>query len=173
MLRLPRTNLAPEAITQIEAFIDADLRPIAEANPVLVSHRPLGSELQECLQITLRTGCITQGLETITKVLDDEKKGLVEVQKRTEQVPGQRMSRFLFISNDGSERFYRQVAALLKAHGDRVGCVRLDASSSELGTLLGARGNPAKAALIHDKKALGLFFTELARVLVMSSSVPL
>jgi hypothetical protein len=164
MIKPPRTELPTQALAALEAFFDADLRPICEGVPVRVSYLHLDERLQDCLRGAVRTGCLTQGLESIAKLLDDEKKWLVEVQKRTGQPPAQRMSRLLFLSNDGSERFYRQAASLLGAHGNRLACARLDAPSETLGSLLaGARGNPAKAVLINDKRALGAFLAAVAR----------
>jgi len=165
MLKLPRTALPPAELERVEAYFQADVRPVCEASATLVSYQPFDAAIQESLKITARTGCFTQGLEAIERLLDAEKKGLTEVQKRTGQAPAQRMSRLLFISNDGSERFYRQVGALMVAHGNRIWACRLDGSSEDLGGLLAMRKSPAKALLINDKKALALFLTSLSRLL--------
>lgn len=157
MLKFPKSPLTPEDEAKIAALFQADVRPLFEGSSTLVSYFTFNAATQEGLRITARTGCLSQGLESIARILDDEKKGLVEVQKRTGQSSGQRMSRLLFLSNDGSERFYRQAASVLTNHGNRVWCLRLDASSEDLGNLVASRKNPAKAIMINDKKALGLF----------------
>lgn len=161
MLKLPRTSLSPEEITAVEAFFAADLRPVFEGSSAVISYLPFDMTTRKSFQAVMRTGCFSQGLESIAKVLDDEKKGLTEVQKKTGQPPANRMSRLLFISNDGSERFYKQVSSLLTSHGNRVWCCRVEANAEELGSLLTVAS--AKAIMINDKKALALYLTTLAR----------
>ncbi len=160
MLKLPKSEMSAEQTAAVEAYLQRDVRPIWEAGGA-VSFVAFDPVLQEALKSTLRTGCLSQGLESIAKLLDDEKKGLVAVQSRTGQVPPERMSRLLLVTNDGSERFYRQVASLLSAHVGRLWSLRVETTSESLGILL-ARG-PAKAILINDKKALAGFLTALAR----------
>jgi hypothetical protein len=160
VLKLPKSEMTPEQVGAVEAYLGRDLRPVWDQG-ALVSFVALDGVLQEALKTTLRTGCLSQGLEAIAKVLDDEKKGLSAVQARTGQKPSERMSRLLLISNDGAERFYRQVASLLVAHGNRLWVVRVDVDSELLGQQF-ARG-PAKAFLINDKKALAGFLLALTR----------
>ncbi len=161
MLRLPKSDLSPEQLSAVEAYFQRDLRSVWENSTARISYVAFDLGLQEGLKSTLRTGCLSQGLEPIAKLLNDEKKGLVAVQSRTGQVPVDRMSRLLFITNDGSERFYRQISSLISAHGNRVWAARVDTTSEAMGALL-ARG-PAKAILINDKKALAGFLAALAR----------
>lgn len=163
MLKLPRTSLEPDQIAAIEAFFTREVRPVWEGSERLVSHVTGEPALLDSMRVVSRTGCTTRGLETIAKFLDDEKNGLLKVQAKTGQPEAQRMSRLLFLSKDGSERFYRQVASLLNAHGNRVWACHVDATDAELGSWILAPGNAAKAVLINDKKALASFLTELAR----------
>lgn len=166
MLKLPRTELKPEEVAAVESFFAKDVRPVWENSDALVSYLPVEAPLRESLPVVARTGCLTRGLETIAKLLDDEKKGLDLVQQKTGQPAAQRMSRLLLLSNDGSERFYRQVASLLKDHGNRVWTCRLDVSEGEFGRLFLGAETAVKAMLINDKKALASFLGELARRLV-------
>lgn len=161
MLKLPRTELKPEEISKVETYFQSETHKVWEGSSHLVSYFELSPAIKEGFQAIIRTGCFSQGLESIAKLLEDEKKGLDEVQRKTNQPATQRMSRLLFISNDGSERFYRQVASLLTAHGNRLWCCRLNAPSEDLGPLVNTVS--AKALMITDKKALALFLTTLAR----------
>ncbi len=165
MLKLPRTELAPAQIAAVENYFTKDLRLVCEGSETLVSHLLLDQNLRNCLHSSARRGCVTRGLETVTRQLDDEKKGLVHVQEKTGQPDARRMSRLLFFSNDGSERFYRQVSSLLKSHNNRVWACRLDVTDVVLGELVIGAGNPTKALLINDKKALAAFLSDLARTL--------
>lgn len=165
MLKFPKTTLPPADQKLVEDLFFSSPVPILEGSEILISHWPFDSVVGESLRLTARTGRIAQGLESIAKLLDDEKKGLLHVQTKTAQAPANRMSRLLLISNDGSERFYRQTENLLKKHGERLWCCRLNASSEELGAIATMGGNPAKAVLIDDKKVLVGFIGNLARAL--------
>ncbi len=159
MLKLPRTSLEPHDIAAVESLFQADLRPVFDGSNSLISWLALDERIRNSFNAVARTGCFSRGLELIAKLLDDEKKGLVAVEERVQQPPTQRMSRLLFISNDGSERFYRQVASLLTQHGNRVWACHLDADAEALGRLIGVTSS--KALMINDKKALALFLTGL------------
>ena len=75
----------------------------------------------------------------------------------------QRLSRLVLLANDGAERFYHDAASLLARNADRTwGCL-IDATATELGRSFTAKGGPAKALMINDKTALGLFLTTLAQ----------
>lgn len=163
MLKFPRTELASEELAKLEAYFTADLRPLYPDLDCEVSFLAFTNALQEALKTTARTGHLHQGLESIAKQLETEKIGLDAVAERTAAPVGQRMSRLLLISNDGSERFHHQVAALVVTHGHRLWVAKLEASSEELGALISSRGNPAKAVMIGDKKALALFLMEICR----------
>lgn len=166
MLKFPRTELTAPELAAVEAYLAADVRPLFEGSTALVSHLRFDSIVMESLRVTARSGRLSQGLEAIEDILAAEKKGLAEVQARLAQPAGQRMSRLLLLSNDGSARFYRQVSNLLSQHSDRLWACRLEATAAELGALITVRGNPAKAVLIEDKKVVALFLTELSRRVV-------
>lgn len=159
MLKLPRTSLEPRDIAAIEALFQADLRPVCEQSNLLISWLPFDERICSAIKVVRRTGCLSRGLELISKELEDEKKGLTAVEERVNQPPAQRMNRLLFVSSDGSERFYRQVSTVLTQHGNRVWCCRLEATAEDLGSLLGVTS--VKALMINDKKALALFLTSL------------
>ena len=63
----------------------------------------------------------------------------------------------LVVSNDGAERFYRQVERLASTHAPRVLVCVLDATSSDLGALLYGPDAVVKLVLTaHKTAATGL-----------------
>jgi hypothetical protein len=86
---------------------------------------------------------------------------LEAVRLKTGQPPVQRLSRLIILANDGSERFYHDAESLLQRHRDRAwGCV-VAARAEELGQAFAAKGQPARAFMIDDRKALSFFLTTL------------
>jgi hypothetical protein len=87
------------------------------------------------------------------------------VQEKTGQPPANRASRLLILANDGAERFYRDADKLVAAHADRLLAFLIDADAPTLGAAATAKGNAAKALMIDDKIALGLFLSAYADAL--------
>lgn len=89
-------------------------------------------------------GRIVFGLERIGEYLSREEKGL---KKR-----GERVSRLVITSRDGSPRFFRNVVRLMEAHAPRVMGLVLEVDSLTLGAICGRKeGRPVKAAMINHK----------------------
>lgn len=165
MLKLPKDVAKHPKLPAIEAFFASREQPLREASKVMVTHLTYDDTFRKALREAVRTGHLMQGLEQMTKQLDKEKKGLVTMQTKAGQAPAHRLSRLLILASDGSERFYHDAESLLLRHEDRMwGCL-VDATSEELGQAFAAKGQPAKAFLIADRKALGMFLVALAEAL--------
>src|SRR5262245_15672681 len=110
--RLPRAvELDPRAgaVQAALRVAAAPLWPGAQEEVPVVAASPA---LRAALQAARVAGQLERGLESITASLDAEARGLRAA--GMDQVA--RISRLVLVSDDGSERFYRQVAALLRAH---------------------------------------------------------
>lgn len=96
----------------------------------------LTPELAKALHSTGRAGRLVRGLESASQTLAAEQKGLRIADERITAAGGdsrgRRVSRLLMLSDDGAERFYRQVESLLRLHSPRVLAVRLEASATQL-----------------------------------------
>src|SRR5690606_14229424 len=68
-----------------------------------------------------------------------------------------RISRLLLFTNDGSERFYRNVEGLLRRHGPRLYAIRLEIDEHELGELLYGPERVTRLVLREHKNAVGAF----------------
>ena len=73
-----------------------------------------------------------------------------------------RISRLLVLADDGAERFYRRVEALLRRHGPRLMAVRLGIDAEGLGEMLFGPGRAARLLLIEHKTAVGAILLALA-----------
>ena len=75
---------------------------------------------------------------------------------------GVRVSRLLLVTNDGADRFYRGVEALLRKHGARVLALRLELSAEALGALVLGPGERARLLLLEHKDAVTAALLALA-----------
>lgn len=162
MLKLPKSLQAHPHLQALETHLSQNLVALREGGPPLTAQLTFDDNFRKALHIAHGTGHVAQGLEFLAQTLDKEQKGLRLVQERTGQPPAHRASRLLIITNDGSERFYRDAERLLILHSDRVLGVRLDASGEELGAAFSSKGKAVKALMIDDRVALGLFLSAYA-----------
>ena len=163
MLKLPKNIMDHPRRPELEAYFAEREQNLREGSTIRVSRLEKAANLQDALTAAYGIGHLIQGLELIAEKLDREQKGLKIAQERAGQPPPQRLSRLLILANDGSERFYRDAEAILKRHGDRLWCCVIEATAVELGRAFTPKGNPAKALLIDDRNALGLFLSTLAK----------
>ena len=75
---------------------------------------------------------------------------------------GVRISRVLFVANDGSAGFYRQVDNLVARHAGRLLAIRLELDAAGLGQVLYGPGRKAKAILVTHKDAVTATLLALA-----------
>jgi len=119
------------------------------AAPVL-----LGASVKQALAAASSAGRVTRGFEGAKRALAGEAKGLRKVDQRTGVVRGARVSRLLVITNDGAERFYRNVESLLRNHSPRVFAIKLNVDEAALGTLLFGDDDVARLVLLEHKEAV-------------------
>lgn len=113
----------------------------------------LTDPLLAALRSALARGQLQRGLETTVAALDAERKGLL--------APGERVSRLCLFTNDGAERFYRQVARCLTANAPRVLGAFVDADAATLGRLLYGRDTGVKLVLADHKDAVSAILRAL------------
>ncbi|MBA4423866.1 MAG: hypothetical protein C0390_12345, partial [Syntrophus sp. (in: bacteria)] len=101
-------------------------------------------ELAEALRSAYSAGQVVRSLEKAERKLAAEERGLQMADRQIGVPRGVRVSRLLLLANEGSERFYRQIEALLRRHGPRVLAVRLEIDEHGLGELLFGPGRVAR-----------------------------
>jgi hypothetical protein len=112
-------------------------------------------ELSEGLKMALKKARLQRriryGFEPIFEKLISEKRGIANVRRQTDAPYGDRISRLLLFSNDGAERFYRQIEQALEAHAPRLlGCM-LDIDGEALGHLVTGKEGIIKIVMAEHK----------------------
>lgn len=153
-MRLPREVEADVRAPGLLRGLAASARPLWAGGSVGVPEARLTVELAEALRSAHTAGRVVRGLEGAQRALEAQARGLREADLKTGQVRGERISRLLVLSDDGAERFYRQVESLLRRHGGRVMAVRLDADAARLGGLLFGAGRIARVLMVEHKAAV-------------------
>jgi hypothetical protein len=156
-----RVEAEPSVADTLRARIAAG-RPLWAGGELRVARAPLGARLLDALRSARSASRLVQGLEAATLRLAVETRGLRMADARGTTERGQRISRLLLVSNDGSERFYRDIEALVRRHEPRVLAVRLDADSSELGGPIFGRERMARLVLLEHKDAVATTLLVLA-----------
>lgn len=162
MLRLPKDLAENPRKDVIESWFTSSEAPLRDGGKATASHWQFDERIVKAIKRSCRPGTLVQGLEEIQKTLDRELKGLDDLKKKTGQEQQPRLSRLLLLAKDGSERFYRDVEGILARHGARTWACVVEATSEDLGKALSAKGGPAKALMIADRKALAQFLAALA-----------
>ena len=147
--RLPRTV---ESDPRHDA-VRATLARTAALGPLRVPHVPLTDALVAALGAAARTGRLVRGLEAVVAALDAEHRGLVAAGLAT----GARVARLLLVTTDGSERFYRQVARAVEAHGGdggRLLVVAVASDAASFGVRVFGGDATAKAVGVSHKDAV-------------------
>jgi hypothetical protein len=103
-----------------------------------------------------------RSLEKAEQTLAAEERGQQMADRQSGIVRGVRISRLLVLANDGAERFYRRVEALLRQHGPRLIAVRLAIDARGLGEMLFGPGRAARLVLVERKTAVGAILLTLA-----------
>ncbi|MHB8769373.1 MAG: hypothetical protein ACYC7J_00020 [Syntrophales bacterium] len=120
-------------------------------------------ELAEALRKAYSAGQVVRSLEKTERTLAAEERGLGMADRQSGVPRGARISRLLLLANDGAERFYRQIDALLRRHGPRVLAVRFELDEQKLGELLFGPGSVARLLMLEHKQAVGSVLLAMAR----------
>lgn len=129
-----------------------------------ITSLPFNEKFIQALQMEHRKGRIVRGFEMVERKLESEAMGMSLVDEKTEAKRGQRISRLLVISNDGSERYYRKLESLIQKHAQRVLPLIIEIDSTQLGELFFGNGKTAKLMLLEHKKAVASALFSLVEV---------
>jgi hypothetical protein len=121
------------------------------------------SAFETALKSAYSAGRIIRGLEGAQRALANELHGLEQGDRKAGVGRGGRVSRLLVLAGDGSERFYRDVEALLHRHAPRILALRLSLDEVALGQLLFGRDQAARLLMVAHKDAVSAVLLALAR----------
>jgi hypothetical protein len=165
--KIPRNIESDPSFTKILSLLQARTRKLRDGSKLNVSLVGLTDTLTNTLLTAYRSGHVIRGLDAAAEKLDHERSGLLKLKQRVAQ--GERISRLVLMSNDGSKRFYREADRLLERHFPRVLGWVVDIDSSNLGSLLFGPGNSAKIILINHKEAV----SQMLVALIQDSNLPI
>jgi hypothetical protein len=161
-LRFPKSVEADPRAEPLRSALRANVQRLWTEGELEISSAPLDAALITALMSAFSSGFMLRGLDAAERKLESEERGLKRVDERSGVERGQRVSRLLLLSDDGSERFYRQVERCLLRHGPRVLAIRLNADAMGLGELFFGPGGLARCVLIHHKDAVSATLLALA-----------
>jgi len=152
-LKLPKEVLADPRHEAVEHLLTTHAGLLWEGGRHPVATLPMTAALSQELRRALSAGHACQGLELIAERLSSEQKGLDALNAKTPGSPqNARISRILFLANDGSTRFYRDSEALLSRYPQRLLVCRLDIEGESLGQALLGSPKMVRSVLVFDKK---------------------
>ncbi len=160
--RLPREIEADPRHQEIRAALARAPRKLWSGGTIDAAVVPFDAHVQRALQKHQTTVHLVRGLESAATVLDAEQRGFAALDPDMAARQGQRISRLLLITNDGAERFYRQVERLALTHAPRVLVCVVECDSQVLGRLLYGADAVAKLVLTTHKTAAAALLRALA-----------
>ena len=151
-LRLPKDVVAHPRHDEVANLLTRRASALWEGGRNEIATLQMTEALSGTLRGALVAGQACQGLELATDKLANEQKGLDAASKKAPESPqNARVSRILFVANDGSARFYRDVDALLVRYSQRLLACKLDLTGDELGNALRGGSKLVRSVLVHDK----------------------
>ena len=161
-LRLPKSVESDPRGTQLLHNLTTYTRPLRQGSEIGVPVAGMTPELAEALRSAYSAGQVVRSLESAERKLAAEERGLQMADRQVGAPRGMRVSRLLLLANDGADRFYRQIEALLRRHGPRVLAVRLEIDELGLGELLFGPGRVARLLMLEHKQAVGSVLLAMA-----------
>ena len=153
VLKLPKDLAADQRHDAVLNILTAHAGLLWASGRNQVATVPMTDALAAVLRGALASGLACQGLELATDKLAGEQKGLDAASAKVPESPqNARVSRVLFLANDGSTRFYRDCDALLSRYPQRLLACRLEIMGDDLGNALFGSPRLVRSVLVFDKK---------------------
>ncbi|APR86968.1 hypothetical protein A7982_12317 [Minicystis rosea] len=152
-LKLPKDVVADPRHDAVTTLLTTHADLLWEGGRHRVATLPITQALTAELRTALTAGLACQGLELVAEKLAAEQKGLDAARAKAQDGPqNARVSRVLFLADDGSTRFYRDAEALLSRYPDRLLACRLRIEGEALGEALFGSPKLVRSVLVLDKK---------------------
>jgi hypothetical protein len=161
-LRLPKQVESDPRGPQVIRLLTKHTQLLWQGGDLEVPSVAFSPELAAALSSARSAGRVARGLENVEQRLANEELGLNMADRKSSVQRGVRVSRLLILSNDGAERFYRNVESLLRKHGPRVLAIRLDIGAAELGELIFGPGRVARLLMLEHKDAVAAFLLAMS-----------
>ena len=161
-LRLPKSIESDPRGEQLLRGLAVHTRLLWPGGGIATPVAALTPELAEALRSAHSAGQVVRSLEKAERTLAAEERGLRLADRQSGAARGVRVSRLLLLADDGAERFYRNIEALLTRHGPRVLAVRLEIDEKRLGEMLFGPGQVARLLMLEHKRAVASVLLSLA-----------
>lgn len=161
-MRLPKQLEGDPRAPALLERLSSHGRLLWPGGTISVADVALDDALARVLADANEQGRVLRGLERATTALDAQERGLDRADRNAGVVRGERISRLLLLADDGADRFYRHVEALLRRHAARVLAVRVDADAAALGARVFGPGALAKLVLLDHKEAVAAALRAIA-----------
>jgi hypothetical protein len=161
-LRLPKSVESDPRGPQLLRNLTTHTRLLWQGSEIGTPVAGMTPELAEALGNAYSAGRVVRSLENAERTLAAEERGLRMADRQAGVPRGIRVSRLLLLADDGAERFYRRIEALLRRHGPRVLAVRLEIDEIGLGELLFGPGEVARLLMLEHKQAVGSVLLAMA-----------
>lgn len=161
-LRLPKSIESDPCAPHLLRNLTSHARLLWHGSELVIPVSTLTKEIAEALRKAYSAGQVVRSLEHAERTLAAEERGLRMVDDQSGVPRGIRVSRLLLLANDGAERFYRQIEALLHRHGPRVLAVILEIDEIALGELLYGPASVARLLMLEHKQTVGSVLLAMA-----------
>jgi len=151
-LRLPKSLDSDPAGARVQAALRSSAQRRWARGTVLVPSAGWTPALAKALASAEAEGRLVRGLEQVDRTLQRQARGLSLADARSSTPRGARVSRLLLISNDGSERFYRNVEQLVSANIERLLPIRVDADSAQFAAAVHEASGVVRALMLDHKE---------------------
>ncbi len=161
-IKLPRELEANETAETIRLVLGVRTVHLWPGGSLSIPVITASEALRKVLRRASLNGHVRWGLEAISEKLKEEERGIAHLRESRGLPTGHRVSRLLLVSNDGAERFYRDIERLLRAHAPRLfGCM-VDIEGNELGSLVSSREKQVKVVMADHKSVVAEIFKAIA-----------
>jgi len=153
-LRLPKAIENDAKGPALHAALREHCQKLWAGGVVVVPTAAWSPAVSAALESAKQQGHVVRGLERIEKALARQARGLAIADARSETERGSRVSRLVLLSNDGTERFYRQAERLLGTEGQRLLAIRVDADGSQLAGVVPEASGVVRALMLEHKDSV-------------------
>ena len=147
--------------TQIRSFLIRFSQPFSKNTGLCLPRFKLFSKMRSALTMADNNQALIRGLTEVKNYLLKEQTGLEQLAQKDPKSFPVRISRVMFISNDGSNRFNNHVETLINQCSPRLSAIVLDHESSELHQLIYGKTGLLKAFLACQKNPVNLIIRSL------------
>lgn len=150
-IKLPKDLEQDPSYHQIYQLLNSANQQLWKEGDLKVVSLPFDLSVKEGLMLAKIQDNLIRGYETIEKLLANEDKGLALLKNNSSSLKQERISRIAFITNDGSDRFYRHIESLLRKYRNRLLVFFVECDSLTLGSHLSGQSSSVKIVLIKHK----------------------